>query len=164
LVIGIYCLVNFLYFTNLIPPIPLSLKEAGIYHSVQIIRPGNYNVTYEDYGWRGFFKLYPDFRAVNGAPVYAYSAIFSPIGLNITIMDEWQHYDTSQNKWITAGVISLPVIGGRAGGFHTFSTRSNLDAGKWRVNVKTSANQIIGQLRFNIVPVDTEPVLTNMIK
>jgi hypothetical protein len=163
LVLGIFMLVNILYFTNLIPPIPLSLKEAGIYHSIQKISPGNYIVTYEDYGWRGFFTLYPDFRALNGTTVYAYGAIFSPVGLNITILDEWQHYDTSVNKWVTAGVISLPVVGGRAGGFRTYSSRSNLAAGKWRVNVKTSANQVIGQLRFNIIPVDTEPTLTTMV-
>ncbi len=32
LISGIFITINFLYFTNIIPPIPLSLKEAGVYH------------------------------------------------------------------------------------------------------------------------------------
>src|SRR3989338_9451002 len=36
-IFGIFTLVNLLYFTNLIPPIPLSLKDAGVYHSIQKI-------------------------------------------------------------------------------------------------------------------------------
>ncbi|HEV7423844.1 MAG TPA: hypothetical protein VGO21_01510, partial [Candidatus Paceibacterota bacterium] len=62
LILGIFSLVNFLYFTNLIPPIPLSLKDAGVYHSIQKNATGNYDVTYEDYGWREYFQFYEDFR------------------------------------------------------------------------------------------------------
>jgi hypothetical protein len=164
LILGIFILVNFLYFTNLIPPIPLSLKDAGIYHSLQKNAEGNYDVTYEDYGWRGYFNLYPDFRQVYGEPVYAFNAIFSPKNLNLTILHEWQHYDEIQNKWLTERTISLPVVGGRDGGFRTYSIRSSLTPGKWRVNIKTQLGQTIGHLRFNILPVDTEPVLSNMVK
>ncbi len=167
LILGIFVLINFLYFTNLIPPIPLSLKDAGMYHSIE--KNGkenerNYNVTYEDNGWKEYFKLYPDFKEVPDSPVYAFSAIFSPKDLNLTIFHEWQHYDEIQKKWITAGVIRLSVVGGRDGGFRTYSARSNLASGKWRVNVKTAQGQIIGRLRFNIVQVYTWPILKNMVK
>jgi hypothetical protein len=151
LISGIFILVNFLYFTNLIPPIPLSLKDAGVYHSLQKSADGNYVVTYEDHGWREYFKLYPDFNRVAGEPIYAFSAIFSPKNLNITVLHEWQRYDETKNKWITTGIINLPVVGGRDGGFRTYSMRSNAVPGKWRVNVKTEQGQIIGRLRFNIL-------------
>ncbi len=164
LIVGIFIFVNFLYFTNLIPPIPLSLKDAGVYHSVQRNIEGNYVVTYEDYGWTSYFKLYPDFKEVAGAPVYAFSAIFSPKGLNINILHEWQHYDEVQKKWTTEKVINLSVIGGRDGGFRTYSMRSNLASGKWRVNIKTEQNQTIGHLRFTIVSIDTPDLLKTMIK
>lgn len=164
LILGIFILVNFLYFTNLIPPIPLSIKDAGMYHSVQKNGDGNYDVTYEDYGWKGYFKLYPDFNETPGAPVYAFSAIFSPKDLNITILHEWQHYDEIQKKWTTERIINLPVVGGRDGGFRTYSVRSNLNSGKWQVNIKTEQGQTIGHLRFNILPVDTATLLTTMVK
>ncbi len=164
LIFGIFTVVNFLYFTNLIPPIPLSLKDAGVYHSIQKNKEGNYDVTYEDHGWREYFKIYKDFKNVPGTSFYAYSAIFSPKGLNITILHEWQQYNEIQGKWVTVRVISLPVVGGRDGGFRTYSTRSNLTSGKWRVNIKTEQNQVIGHLRFNIVSSDSEPILKTGVK
>jgi hypothetical protein len=164
LILGSFALVNILYFTNLIPPIPLSLKDAGMYHSIQKTEDGNYTVTHEDSGRGGYFKLYPPFRETSGSPVYAYSAIFSPTDLNITIGHEWQHYEEEQNEWVTEGVISLPVVGGRDGGFRTYSGRSGLASGKWRVNIKTEQNKTIGHIRFKIVPVDTEPALVTTVK
>jgi hypothetical protein len=164
LILGIFILINFLYFTNLIPPIPLSLKDAGIYHSIQKNTEGNYDVTFEDHGWKGYFNLYPNFNQVAGEPVYAFSAIFSPKKLNLTIVHEWQHYDEIQKKWITERTINLPVIGGRDGGFRTYSMRYNLDSGKWRVNVKTEQGQTIGVIRFKIESSDIEPVLTEGVK
>lgn len=164
LISSIFILINLLYFTNLIPPIPLSLKDAGIYHSIQKNTSGNYEITYEDHDWMDYFNLYPNYNEVAGKPVYAFSAIFSPKELNLTIVHEWQRYDKIQKKWITDREINLPVIGGRDGGFRTYSMRSNLIAGKWRVNIKTEHGQTIGHLRFNVVVADTEPLLTTTLK
>jgi hypothetical protein len=164
LILGIFAFVNFLYFANLIPPIPLSLKDGGMYHSLARDENGNYDVTYEDYGWKGYFQMYPNFNEVAGDPVYAFSAIFSPTNLNITVVHEWQYFDQNQNKWVNAFTINLSVVGGRDGGFRTYSESSNLAPGKWRVNIKTTQGQTIGRLRFNLVSVNTEPVLKNDIK
>ena len=165
LVTGIFILVNLLYFTNLIPPIPLSLKDAGAYHSIVKNSEGDYVVTYEDKGWQAYFQLYPEFHLIPGSPVYAYSAVFSPHDLNLIILHEWQHYDEDNNTWTMAGVVNLKVIGGRDGGFRTYSRFTNLAGGKWRVNIKTEHNQTIGRLRFNIITVvDTAPLLTTTVK
>ena len=163
LILGIFALVNFLYFTNLIPPIPLSIKDAGIYHSVVRDSAGNYDVTYEDNGWMSYFNFYPNFREVPGEPVYAFSAVFSPKNLNLTILHEWQHYNETLKKWVTDRVINLPVIGGRDGGFRTYSMRTDLTPGRWRVNVKTELGQTIGSIRFTVISTDTKPALTNGI-
>lgn len=156
-IFAIFIVVNVFYFTNLIPPVPLSLKDAEVLHSISRNADGNYDVTYEDHGWKGYFMLYPDFHKVSGQPVYAYSAIFSPKGLNIKIIHEWQHYDPTKKKWITESEIPLSVVGGRDNGFRTYSTRSNLADGKWRVNIKTEHGKTIGHLRFNVVSVDKVP-------
>ncbi|HAS80916.1 MAG: hypothetical protein UR25_C0001G0016 [Candidatus Nomurabacteria bacterium GW2011_GWE1_32_28] len=164
LVTSITIFINFLYFTNLIPPIPLSLKDTGVYYSIQKNKDNNYEVTYEDSNWKNYFKLYQDFKKEPESPVYVYSAIFSPKNLNLTVSHEWQYYNEIQNKWIIKTIVSLPVIGGRDGGFRTYSKSSNLEYGKWRVNVKTLSGQIIGRIRFNLIPVDIAPILTNEIK
>ncbi|MEJ0001866.1 MAG: DUF2914 domain-containing protein [bacterium] len=155
LILGIFAIVNALYFTNLIPPIPLSLKEGGVYHSVEKVAGGNYYVSDEKHSWKDYFRLFKTFTAAPGAGAYAYSAVFSPRNLNITILHEWQYYDESERAWATTGIISLPVIGGRDGGFRTYSMRSNLTPGKWRVNVETTEGKIIGRLRFNVIAVST---------
>lgn len=160
LISGILVLVNFLYFTNLIPPIPLSLKDGGIYHSIQKNDTGDYIATYEDRGLRDYFKLYPSFSETGGTSIFAFSAIFSPPKFNTTITHEWQHYDEKEKKWITDKEIDLPVIGGRDGGFRTYSVRSSLPAGKWRVNIKTEQGQTIGHLRFTVVPTSAELLLS----
>ncbi len=164
LILSIFAIVNFLYFTNLIPPIPLSLKDGGVYHDISKNINGNYDVTYENNGWKAYFQMYPDFREVAGDPVYAYSAIFSPTNLNITVVHQWQHYDETQKKWLTDFTINLAVVGGRDGGFRTYSERSNLTPGKWRVNIKTEQGQTIGSIRFNVISVNTEPSLIDGIK
>lgn len=158
-ILAIFAVVNLLYFTNLIPPIPLSLKDAGVYHSVVKREDGNYDVTYEAYGWQRYFRLYQDFREAPGSLVYAYSAIFSPKGLNITIVHQWQRYDEKQGDWVTESTVHLPVVGGRDGGFRTYSVRSDLSPGRWRVNIKTEAGLVIGHLRFNIVAAAEPPLL-----
>jgi hypothetical protein len=161
---SIFLTVNILYFLNLIPPIPLSLKDAGIYHSLVRDESGNYLVQYEDQGWFGYFALSEDFHMVPGDPIYAYSAVFSPAMFNNEIVHVWQKYDSETGKWVTITRVDLPTIGGREGGFRTYSMKSNITPGEWRVNVETSEGQIIGRLRFNIIETNTKPILKTDIK
>lgn len=155
--------INILYFFNLIPPIPLSLKDAHIYHSLSRNTNGDYVVEYEDSGWFGFFNLYEDFHAMTGETVYAYSAIFSPASLNTNIIHEWQRYDEKTDRWITANRVKLPVFGGRGGGYRTYSLKNAPATGRWRVNVLTLRGEVIGRLRFNIIPTETKFALTTGI-
>lgn len=161
---SIFVFINFLYFTNIIPPIPLSLKEAGVYHSVGRDSAGNYAVSFEDYGWRGYLSLYPNIHLTPNKMVYVYSAIFSPTSFNTDIIHEWQHFDSVMGKWVTEGEANLKVFGGRGGGYRTYSTRDGLAEGHWRVNVLTQTGQVLGRLRFNAVYTEAEPTLSVEIK
>ncbi len=142
---------NLLYFFNLIPPIPLSLKDSGVYHSIEKDGAGNYVVTAEPTTWRNFFILYDDVHVATGTPVFIYSAIFSPPLLNLTIEHHYQVYDPVAEAWLDKGTVPLYVAGGRDGGFRTYSMRNDLSPGKWRVNVETESGQIIGTIRFTVV-------------
>ncbi len=164
LIAGITLLVNVLYFTNLIPPIPLSLVDGAVYHSLHRDASGNYVVQNEPSHWFNYFNLYQDFHMVSGAPIYAYSAVFSPSNLNLTVLHEWQRYDSVSGKWQTQGTVSLPVVGGREGGFRTFSVWTDASAGLWRVNVKTQSGQLVGRLRFDVVLVPMLPPLVVEVK
>lgn len=154
--------VNTLYFLKFIPPLPLSLDDAAVYNSLTVNGPGNYTVTYEDNDSFlsrvvRFFKNGETIHIVPGDALYAYTAVFSPTSLNTGIIHEWQYYDAASNTWKTQGRIPLSVVGGRTGGYRTFSTKSTAKAGSWRVNVETPDGRVIGQLRFEVVTVAAEP-------
>ncbi len=161
---GIFIVINLLYLTNLIPPIPLSLKDAGVYHSIERDGAGNYITKYEDRGIPGYFEFYKKYHQVYGDPVYAYSAIFSPSDLNTTVIHEWRYYNERTAQWEVKNTVDLQVIGGRGGGFRTYSVRNNLEQGKWIVDVLTTRRQLVGRLRFNVINVGAEPELTEVIK
>lgn len=155
----IFALINGLYFTHLIPPLPLALKDGGIYHLVERNASGNYDVLSEGSDWHKYIKLYDRFYASPGSPVYAYSAIFSPNKLDPEVVHEWQHYDLRNKKWITLNRIHLSVLGGRDGGFRTYSVNYNLPPGRARVNVLTNKGELIGRLQFELIRTDINPNL-----
>jgi hypothetical protein len=154
---GIVALMNIFYFTNIMPPIPLSLKDAGVYHSIRRNGSGNYDVVTEGSSFFSFLNLYPTYHKSASEPVFVYSAIFSPPSLDTSIIHEWQHKDEVTGKWSTVVRLNLHISGGRDGGFRTYSQKSNPAAGKWRVNVLTTRGQLIGRIRFTVVPAP-EPV------
>ena len=161
---GIFLVMNVLYFTNIIPPLPLSLKDSGIYHAVLHNSNGDYVIQTENESWwQKYFALYPDFHLVSGDVVYAFSSVFSPESFNTSIVHEWQYFNQKTNDWTTEGKVSLSVACGRGGGYRTYSARVDLNSGHWRVNVLTLSGLVLGSLRFNVVPVVVEPILNTKI-
>jgi hypothetical protein len=160
---GIFLAVNILYFFNLIPPIPLSLRDAGVEHSLSRNADGNYVVESEPSRWLEYFRLADEFHCTPGAPVYAYTAVFSPTSLHTDIVHEWQIYDAKRG-WITTSRIDLPLSGGRGGGYRTYSMTKGIRAGAWRVNVETPGGALLGRLRFNVIVQSEEPALQTEIK
>lgn len=162
---AIFIAMNVLYFLNLIPPIPLSLKDAGMYHSLVRNTAGDYVVQGEDTGgWLSYFSPQEDFHASSYDTVYAYTAIFSPTSLNTDIVHEWQRYDRTAGAWITVSRIDLSLIGGREGGYRTYSTKTGITQGEWRVNIMTPRGEVLGRVPFTVTFVDTAPALTTSIK
>ena len=76
--LSVVLMVNVLYFANLIPPVPLALKDAGIYHKV-IKTPAGYEVKYvAPSAWRFWIDWESPFYLSPGDSVYCYTAIFAP--------------------------------------------------------------------------------------
>ncbi len=161
---GIFVMMNIFYFTKLLPPIPLSLKDAGVFYSVARNYQGDYAAIAQQKDWLSYFSFYPDFHYLPNQPVYVYSAVFSPSGLNTAIAHQWQRQDPNGN-WVTIDTISLKVVGGRDGGFRTYSQKTfNLSPGHFRVNVQNNRGQIIGRVRFNLLLADALPKVIEEIK
>ncbi len=149
-IMGVYLFFNFLYFTNLIPPLPISLEDSGVYYSIEK-EGGSYLGEYKYVGLISHILLYPKVDMVNQSSIYAYSAVFSPTNFSTDIIHEWQYYDDVNKKWIDWTIIKLKIVGGRDGGFRTYSNLDNPSVGRWRVNVLTLSGQVIGRIRFQII-------------
>ena len=150
------------------PPLPLSLQDAGIYHEIIRTQDGNYAIREEPTAWSAalqtYFGIYPTYHMTEGDIAYAYSAVFSPVSLNTTVIHEWQQYDPTTKQWLTKDEIPLTVIGGRENGYRTYSLYRHLTTGTWRVNVKTESDQTIGRMVFPVVVQNTNPNLSVEIK
>lgn len=153
LALGVPMFVAMLYFLNVLPAVPLSLKDAGIYHYVSRDLNGEYDVQ-KEIDTRRFAKyLTPVYHLTptdNG--VYFFSAVNAPAELTAPISYVWEYYDTTNNRWISYdNPITFTLAGGRENGYRAYSQKQNITEGLWRVTVKVDNNRIVGRVKFKVV-------------
>jgi cell shape-determining protein MreD len=158
----LYGLFNFLYFSNIIPPIPLALKNSGIYHSLK--RTGNnYEVKYEPSNnlWSDESKIFhisPDNQTL-----YVFTSIFAPANISVPIYHEWWHFDEEIKKWMLSNKVEFPIIGGREDGYRGYSVKENIESGKWMVYISTENNKRLGHISFEVEKTSQRPKLSSKI-
>ena len=87
-------------------------------------------------------------NVIAGQRVFVYTAIFAPSKLNTRIYHHWEYYDG--DDWIEKDKLSFNIIGGRKDGYRGYSVKSAVEAGKWRVYVKTEQGKVLGRVSFKI--------------
>jgi hypothetical protein len=148
-------LMNLFYFTNILPPLPLSASAAGVYHAVWRV-PGEYLARAEHDPWQvRYLGFTPTLHLVAGETASAYSSIFAPTTLATSIIHRWEWYDPLRKQWVPKAKITYPIVGGRDGGYRGYSTVSIGEEGQWRVSVETIDGRRITQLPFTAVRVAT---------
>ena len=161
---GIYAAFNFLYFLNIIPPAPLSLKESGIYHSIERDN-GGYIMSFEPALWYLFFdETSRIYHWREGEPVYYFSSVFAPTDFAVPIMHRWSFYDDIQKGWVKKESIRFAITGGRDGGYRGYSFKTAILPGKWRVEVMTDDGRVLGREVFHVVRKEIAPELKFGIK
>ena len=155
---SIYVIFNILYFTNIIPPLPLSLKEVGVYHNVIRTEENTYVLFGEKKPWYHFFKK-SRFHFQRGFPAYNYGVVFAPANIKLEIYHSWSYFDEEKKSWVEVSRISYPVSGGRDEGYRGYTIKENIWPGEWRVDIMTKHGQIIGQNSFKAIAVDITPRL-----
>ncbi len=149
--ISILVLFNALYFLNIIPPVPLSLQEIGVYHSVSRTQEGDYRVEYENPRWYEFFRNTHATLTTNfEKEVYCFSSVFAPAGLSTPIYHRWEAYSEEFRSWQTASIFSFPINGGRMSGYRGYSESPELSPGAWRCSVETERGALIGRTTFTV--------------
>jgi hypothetical protein len=143
----IFVAMNAAYFLNIIPPIPLSIVESGVYLSVQR-QGGEYILVKQE---RTFLERLMPGNSIDlelGQRVYVFASIFAPIEINTTVTHDWQYF--SDQGWKSVSRLSYNMIGGREEGYRGYSYITSHMPGKWRVDVKTQRGQVIGRIAFEI--------------
>jgi len=159
----IFAIMNTLYFLNLIPPIPLSLREAGVYHSISRVGDG-YQLLGEQKSWISQFLPGETIHVFPAEKVYVYTSIFAPDKLKTTIVHHWEFYDETKKVWIDKDYLSFAMNGGRNAGYRGYSFKYDLAPGKWRVTVETARGQVLGRVGFDVLLVTARSPLQQIKK
>lgn len=140
-----------MYFTNIIPPIPLSLKEGGVYHAILRTSENAYLAEQEERRWYEFLDRYTDHTISAGQGAYVFSSIFAPTDIVVPIIHEWQLLNEVIDEWETKSRVQFTISGGRSDGYRGYTQKNDLSEGKWRVNITTKRGQTIGRVYFRVV-------------
>ena len=124
---------------GLVPPAPLFITRAVAARTVDMLEPVD-----------AIDGSIPAATVAEWGELAAYTAVYAPGELQQGIAHVW-----SRNGAVVARIPLSPVRGGRAEGFRTWSRRTDLRpplAGRYRVDVVTASDQLIGRLRFTVTP------------
>lgn len=147
----LFTMLNVFYLKNWIPPVPLALRHAGVYHNVE--RTGDaYELQYEEPAW---YRFWVDddrvFRIAEGDAVHCFAAVFAPTNLRTALYHEWRYYDEALGTWTTTDRMRYEIEGRRDQGYRWYSRKRNVRPGKWMVDIRTSEGRTVGRVRFTVI-------------
>lgn len=160
-IVLIYFAFNVMYVTNIIPPIPLSLKDIEPYHKVHIVN-GKYYGEKQKFKWWQIHKKWGEkiYIKPNGN-VYVYTSVFAPTDLKARVTHNW--YFKEDGQWVETDEITYPITGGRAEGYRGFSLKGSIKEGDWRLAVTANGDRVVGHMNFEVVYVDELPVIESVL-
>ncbi|MBS0472177.1 MAG: DUF2914 domain-containing protein [Proteobacteria bacterium] len=163
-VLAIAAMVNAFYFLKILPPLPLALADAGVYHTVK--KDGAvYDAVYEPQSWTTYLGTPPLEHIAPGDKLYLYAAVFAPARITTTIVHRWEWFDPLKRKWLLKSRVAFTIHGGRDAGYRGYSIKSEPKPGDWRVNITTGDGRPLGRVRFAVAvgtAADTlQPVVLN---
>jgi hypothetical protein len=147
LIISIYAAINIFYYYNLIPPVPLALQEGLVAHNIEK-ENNQYMISYQQGGF--FSRFDSDIKYKPGDSLFVFPSIFAPADLKKKVNHHWQWLNPRTEKWETADKIGFEITGGRDEGYRGYTYKKNMLKGKWKVDVKTSDNLILGRINFTV--------------
>ena len=151
LAVGIPMFIGMLYFLNVIPAVPLSLANAGVYHVVTRNEAGEFSAAKEtDTRFFASFRVPIYHMGTNDSGAYFFSSVSAPAELTAPISHVWEYYDTAINTWTPVTTVAFTLAGGREDGYRAYSQKENLTEGLWRVTVKVDSKRIVGRMKFYI--------------
>jgi hypothetical protein len=145
----IYLGFNTLYFSNLIPPIPLSLTHIEIAHAVSRSDDGAYRIVSEQQPWwREYTPLQPVINPSQSS-IACFARVYAPTRLTTDIYHHWE-YKNPDGEWVEQFRLSYPIFNTTLRGYRGYTQVSNFGQGEWRCSVKTERGQVLGRQQVTI--------------
>jgi hypothetical protein len=143
-------LVVVFYVNRWIPPVPLSMQYAGIYH--QVNKEGNrYQLKSIKWPWYQFWRSDDrPFLARPGDSIHCFVRVFAPSRFRNQIYLHWGYQPVNAKRFITSDRIPLSIFGGRGEGFRGYSAKTNYQPGHWRVVIEIEDGRALGEVEFDV--------------
>jgi hypothetical protein len=139
----IYIGFNSLYFTSLIPPIPLSLTELEIVDSVERVDTG-YRITTQAQPW---YRKLPFTNSVihpTGNSIGCFARVYAPTKLSTEIFHRWE-FKNEVGDWEEHFRFGYDISGVNKGGYGGYTLARDFFDGLWRCSVETERGQVLGR-------------------
>ena len=150
LVFGLFVGLNTLYFTNIIPPIPLSLQDISILHSVVKFGDHGYELTFEPIPWyRLDKKINTVIHPSDTGTIACFTRVLAPSRIDVDIYHVWEYKDDN-GDWVEYFKKSYPITGKAVNGYRGWTAITAGRNGQWRCSVKTQRGQVLGSKQFEV--------------
>jgi hypothetical protein len=146
---GAQALFILLYALRIAPPVPLAIKQIGIYHDVRRV-PGGWELLQQEKDWKFWERANRTFLERPGDKLFCFARIFAPRHFHDAISIVWFHRDP-QSGFRQAHRLALSVSASSAVGFATDAYLTEPMPGDWRVEIQSEDGRTIGQLSFDVV-------------
>ncbi len=148
---GVVILLVFLYQLQLIPPVPLVLRESYICKDFS-----KENDIYQGQAEKqtflrtlGFGRDVIHFQ--DGEKIYSMAAIFAPTKIKVNLEQRWWLRNEKSGNWMSRGIVPLPMVGGRSKGWRTYSyIEKTVQTGDWKVETALKAGAVLAIDYFTV--------------
>ena len=163
IVVGsLYATLTSLYFFNLIPPIPLSLTELDIVHSVYRDNNGSYQITDELQPWYRRLPFVQNELHPSRSSIACFARVYAPTRLHTKIYHRWEYKD-ADGSWQEAFRFGYPITGENSGGYRGYTILDAFSDGVWRCGVENERGQVLGRTTVMINTTDpARPLVTRV--